>query len=179
MSLKRMSLGSVTAAANGITVTGATNATPIVITLGAGHGLKDGDRIQITGITGNTNANGKWTLSNVGATTATLVGSSGNGAFGGTASVGVLCDRTPFMQGHSAVVKFGNTPGQAVFVGTVVVEGSNDDGATWASALMSGQQAIPAATAGIGTEVEVKLFQAMRMRASAYTSGGCNGSILA
>jgi len=177
--MKRLSLGSVAAAANGITVTGASNATPIVITLGAGHGLKDGDRIQITGITGNTGANGKWTLSNVGATTATLVGSVGNGAFGGTASVGVLCDRTPFMQNHSAVVHLGNTPGAAVFVGTLVIEGSDDDGANWESALMSGQQAIPAATAGIGTMVEVKLFQAMRMRASAYTSGGANGSLLA
>jgi hypothetical protein len=113
--------------ANGITVSSSTNATPIVITLGAGHGLKNDDRIRITGITGNTNANGDWTLSNVGSTTATLVGSKGNGTHGGTAAVSVICDRTPFMAGKAAMVVF--TAG--VTAGSLEVEGS-DDGTTFA-----------------------------------------------
>src|SRR5436190_2897826 len=38
-------------------ITGATNATPIVITTTSAHQLADGDPIQITGVGGNTNAN--------------------------------------------------------------------------------------------------------------------------
>src|SRR5439155_10551447 len=38
-------------------ITGATNATPIVVTTTSAHNLTDGDPIQITGIVGNTNAN--------------------------------------------------------------------------------------------------------------------------
>ena len=45
------------AGAFGCTVSGATNATPIVITCAAAHNLIDGDAIQITGVGGNTNAN--------------------------------------------------------------------------------------------------------------------------
>lgn len=41
----------------GCTVSGATNATPIVITCAAAHKLVDGDQVQITGVGGNTNAN--------------------------------------------------------------------------------------------------------------------------
>ncbi len=49
---------SYTAAGNvGCTVSGATNATPIVVTCSAAHNLVDGDQIRITGVGGNTNAN--------------------------------------------------------------------------------------------------------------------------
>lgn len=41
----------------GGTVSGATNATPLVITTSAAHGLIDGDQVQVTGVGGNTNAN--------------------------------------------------------------------------------------------------------------------------
>lgn len=41
----------------GCTVSGATNANPIVVTCSAAHNLADGDQIQITGVGGNTNAN--------------------------------------------------------------------------------------------------------------------------
>ncbi len=42
-------------------ITGATNATPIVIT-SANHGLNSGDIIDITGVNGNTNANGTFQI---------------------------------------------------------------------------------------------------------------------
>jgi hypothetical protein len=45
------------AGANGCAVSGATNATPIVITCAAAHNLVNGDEVQITGVGGNTNAN--------------------------------------------------------------------------------------------------------------------------
>lgn len=71
------------------TITGATNATPIVITSVA-HGLSVGNHVGIAGVGGTTAANAKhpWRISAVGsADTFTLEGSVGNGAYtsGGTA----------------------------------------------------------------------------------------------
>ena len=45
------------AGAFGCTVSGATNATPIVIACAAAHNLIAGDQVQVTGVGGNTNAN--------------------------------------------------------------------------------------------------------------------------
>jgi hypothetical protein len=192
MSVKVLSLGSVAAAVRGITVSAASNATPIVLTLGAAHFLKNTDRLALAGITGNTAANGEWTLGSVGATAATLLGSVGNGAFGGTAVAAVVCDTTPLMRGHTAAVVIGQTPGQAALVGTVVIEGADSVDATqfyntvagvatagFASALPAGALAIPAATAGMGYTLEVAMRKYMTLRCSAYTSGGANAQLLA
>ena len=76
-----------------LTITGSTNATPIEVTAAA-HGLVTGDNVSISGITGNTNANGYFKVTKTGANTFTLqnysTGASiaGNGAHGG-APVGV------------------------------------------------------------------------------------------
>ncbi len=68
-------------------LTGATNATPISISCAA-HGYSTGDTVVITGVTGNTNANGTWEITSTGANTFTLNGSTGNGTgSGGTARV--------------------------------------------------------------------------------------------
>lgn len=178
MSLKVQSLGAVASAANGITCSTTTNATPIVATFNANHGLKNGDRVVISGITGNTGANGEWEVESTGTNTFKLLGSVGNGAHGGTAVVAVLADRTPFMKGHSAAAIIGDTPGGAVLVGTVLIE-SSDDNTTFADAKSAGQVAIPAATAGIHYMLEVVLKKYMRLRASAWTSGGANSQLLA
>ena len=72
-----------------VTITGATNATPIVVTAAA-HGLVTGDAISISGITGNTNANGYFRITRLTADTFSLQNYStgadiaGNGAYGGT-----------------------------------------------------------------------------------------------
>lgn len=58
-------------------VIGATNATPIVITEGAEHGLVDGDEVVIQGVPFNTSANGKWIVNVLSTTTYELVGSAG------------------------------------------------------------------------------------------------------
>jgi len=178
MSLKQQSLGNVGAVAAGILITSGTNAIPIVATITAGHRLKNGDRIVITGVTGLTGMNGEWEIERVTDTTYKLLGSVGNGAFGGTAVVAVLCDKTPFMPRHSAVGVIGNTPGAAVFVGTALFEGS-DDNSSFADALAPGSVAIPAASAGIGITVEIPLKKYMRFRASAFTSGAANAQLLA
>lgn len=61
-------------------ITGATNASPIVIT-STSHGFSNGDIVSITGVGGNTAANGKWTIANVATNTFELSGSTGNGAY--------------------------------------------------------------------------------------------------
>ncbi len=67
------------------TVTGATNASPIVVTSSA-HNLTTGARVTITGVGGNTAANGTFTVTYVDANSFSLLGSTGNGAYtsGGT-----------------------------------------------------------------------------------------------
>jgi hypothetical protein len=63
-------------------ITGATNAGPIVITSN-GHGLANNARVNITGVTGNTNANGDWVITVVDANNFSLNGSNGNGNYTG------------------------------------------------------------------------------------------------
>ena len=73
-----------------LNVTGATNATPIVLSLDGPHGLKDGDRIRVEGVGGNTAANGAdWFVTVVNKVSIILQGSVGNGAYtsGGIAAV--------------------------------------------------------------------------------------------
>jgi hypothetical protein len=86
-----------------------------------------------------------------------------------------------------------NQPSGAVFVGTLVFEyADSTDGtqflytnssgvatAGFNSALLSGEIAIPAATAGQVMALEVSLARYMTMRCSAYTSGVAGGHALA
>lgn len=67
------------------TITGATNATPIVITSN-NHGLETGNIVTIKNVAGNTAANGTWTVTKVGPNTFSLNTSVGNGSYtsGGT-----------------------------------------------------------------------------------------------
>lgn len=67
------------------TVAGATNASPIVIT-DVAHGLTTGTRVTISGVGGNTAANGTFAVTRLTADTFSLDGSTGNGAYtsGGT-----------------------------------------------------------------------------------------------
>jgi type IV pilus assembly protein PilY1 len=61
-------------------ITGATNSSPIVVTA-AGHGFASGDTVTITGVEGNTAANGSWTVTDIGTDTFSLGGSNGNGGY--------------------------------------------------------------------------------------------------
>jgi hypothetical protein len=70
-----------------ITVAGATDATPIVITTTAAHGLASGTQVTITGVLGNTAANGTFTITVTGPDAFTLIGSVGNGAYTSGGSV--------------------------------------------------------------------------------------------
>src|SRR5574344_1041050 len=68
------------------TVSNATNATPIVATVVA-HPFITGDKVQISGVGGNTAANGVFTITKIGVDTLSLDGSVGNGAFTSNGSV--------------------------------------------------------------------------------------------
>lgn len=67
-------------------ITGATNATPIVVT-SAGHGYSNGDVVSISGVGGNTAANGRFRVANVSTDTFELTdyntgaNVAGNGAY--------------------------------------------------------------------------------------------------
>jgi hypothetical protein len=67
------------------TVTGATNASPIVITSSA-HGLTTGSYLTLASVAGNTAANGSFVITRVNANQYSLDGSTGNGSYtsGGT-----------------------------------------------------------------------------------------------
>jgi len=66
-------------------ISGATNASPIQITC-SNHGYANNDYVIITGVNGNTNANGIWQIANTSTNTFDLVGSTGNASYtyGGT-----------------------------------------------------------------------------------------------
>lgn len=68
-------------------ITGATNASPISVT-SASHGFTTGDEVTIAGVTGNTAANGTWTVTVTGTNTFTLNDSTGDGAYSAGGTVG-------------------------------------------------------------------------------------------
>jgi len=61
-------------------ITGATNASPIVIT-SANHGLETGTLVTVSAVGGNTSANGTFAITKVNANTFSLDGSTGNGTY--------------------------------------------------------------------------------------------------
>lgn len=189
MSVKTLSLGSAGSAVQGLLISAASNATPIVLTLAAGHGLTNSSRLAVAGITGNTNANGEWNLTAVTATTVTLLGSVGNGAYGGTPRAAVICDTTPHMKDHSATFNLNGN-----LVGTLDIEsyasyadfaaGVNTSPGAIAPALSpsvgtnsAGSSSTPAKTTitaavtNAGLTCEVKMAKYMRSVCTAYTSG--------
>lgn len=195
MSVKAKSLGSAGSAADLIAVSAATNATPIVITVGANSGLKSGDKLAIAGVTGNTAANGVWELVYVSATTFQLKGSVGNGVAGGTIRAAQVFDQTPLMQNHSATIAMnGNLVGTVTLtsfgsyaefaandnslLGAVVApvvsgaaQGVTNTNATSASSSTKATSAIVMAATNAGQEMEVKLPYILHGAVSAYTSG--------
>jgi len=66
---------------NTAVINGASNASPIVISTTAPHGFQSGMQVSVTGVAGNTAANGTFTITVIGAMTFSLNGSTGNGAW--------------------------------------------------------------------------------------------------
>lgn len=139
--LLQMTMGAAGSATSGTsTITAASNATPIVVT--ATNTFANGDVIFISGVTGNTAANGVWVLSAVSGSSYTLVGSVGNGAWvsGGTGSrVGyryALSDS--IISGSLYSFRQPSTVDQRCAFGSVVTEASFALGSDIATASFSG-----------------------------------------
>jgi hypothetical protein len=81
-------------------ITAATNAAPIVITSN-NHGLRTGNQVQITGVLGNTAANGNFVVTRVDANRFALNGSTGNGAYTGGGTWSQIIGAHPGGQGSS------------------------------------------------------------------------------
>jgi len=203
MSLKAVSIGSAGATGQLIQITGATNATPIVITVSANSGLKSADRIAIAGVTGNTGANGEFTLQALSATTFALLGSVGNGTFGGTPRVALIFDKTPTMRDHSGLLLTGgngvatllleafgsydefaagdNSKGGAVvapLASSAFSFVTNTNASSASTSTVASSSIVLAATAE-GTPFEIKIPRYLRASLSAYTSGTVNGVVTA
>jgi hypothetical protein len=87
-----------------IVVTGATNATPVVISTATAHGRVTGDNVFVCDIYGNADANGFWTnVTVVDSTHIQLNGSSGSGAYssGGLLAGDGQLARCAWFQGDS------------------------------------------------------------------------------
>lgn len=75
-------------------ITGATNATPIVVSTSLAHGYSTGDVVLITGATGNTAANGIWKVTVTSSTQFSLDDSSGNGTWSSGGAISPIFCRT-------------------------------------------------------------------------------------
>lgn len=96
------------------TVEGATNASPIVVTITA-HGYATGDQATIQNVLGNTAANGNWTITVLTDDTFSLDGSTGNGAYtsGGTCTprrIGSKCSLIAVWGGRIVLSGLGTDP---------------------------------------------------------------------
>lgn len=103
-------------------ITGATNASPIVVTITA-HGYATGDQATIIGVLGNTAANGTWTITVLTANTFSLTGAVGNGAYtsGGTCTIrriGSRCSLIAVWGGRIVLSGLGTDP-QNIFMSAV------------------------------------------------------------
>jgi hypothetical protein len=118
--------GVATVTSGTVSVTGATNATPIVITAAA-HGLSSYDVVSITGVLGNTEANGIYAVNVLTSSTFELIGSAGNAAYtsGGSVSKSGLyykpTDAEPSFCTYSARIPYA-TASQRVCFGQVTKE---------------------------------------------------------
>ncbi len=74
-----------------VSTTSGNGVSPIQITTTAPHALVTGQTVTIAGVTGNTNANGNFTITVLNNTQFTLDGTTGNGAYGGGGTVTTNC----------------------------------------------------------------------------------------
>jgi hypothetical protein len=70
-----------------LTIIGASDASPIAVDTATPHGLQTGEQVTISGVAGNTAANGTFTVTVTGPSSLTLDGSAGSGAWTSGGSV--------------------------------------------------------------------------------------------
>lgn len=93
-----------------VSITAASNASPIVLTLQTPLIASQDEQVTVSGIAGNTAANGMWTITIIDATHVSLNGSTGNGSTTGTGVLGTLVTN-PVATGAVATIEgFDGTP---------------------------------------------------------------------
>lgn len=201
--IRAPSLGSAGSAVQLLLITGGTNATPIVATFAANSGLKTGDRIAIAGITGLTAMNGIWEIEAVSSTTFKLLGSVGNGTYGGTPRCAQVFDRTPTMKGHTGMLEVAGNPVATVtftafnslaeftandnsllgFVAAPVkssaAQGVTNVNATSASSATKATSAIVFGLTNAGSNYEINIPFILHAEVTAFTSGTVNATVQA
>jgi uncharacterized phiE125 gp8 family phage protein len=105
------------------TITGATNASPIVVTV-AGHGYSTNDDILVEDVEGNTNANGRWIITVVDVNSFSLNGSSGNEDYTSGASIATVSN-TDVDTGTETIDTFADTLADGAYWDYVVKKGAN------------------------------------------------------
>jgi uncharacterized phiE125 gp8 family phage protein len=101
------------------TITAATNASPIVVTI-VGHGYSTGDQVQIESVAGNTAANGRWIVTLVGVDTFSLNGSAGNAAHTSGGSSTEITIPEPIRHAIKMMVSEAYENREETVIGTVV-----------------------------------------------------------
>src|SRR5258708_6310876 len=94
-----------------INIIAASNASPIAITTASPHGLQTGTQVTISGVTGNTAANGAFAITVTGPATFTLNGSTGNGAWINGGTVGLPYLAAALNANVNDVIAIANAPG--------------------------------------------------------------------
>jgi hypothetical protein len=99
--------------AGALRIVGATNTSPISITVASPHHCATGDRVLIAGVAGNDAANDTWTVRVTGPATFDLLGSRGNGVYTGGNATALfltgacanfrLAENSPFRAGRPTI----------------------------------------------------------------------------
>lgn len=166
-------------------ISGATNASPIVITTTSPHNMVTGQRVGITGIGGNTAANFEWTITVLSATTFSLGGSTGNGAYtsGGVAgeggwSIAILTQRgvqvsnnTAYSGGEQIAVGLNTTDS---VIANNTLQNSIDSGITCTSDISYSDTSHNQFT---GNMITNSLLEGIYIGPNATTGGSCSNNV--
>jgi hypothetical protein len=109
-----------------LTITAASNTTPIIVTTSVAHGIADVTPVTVTGVLGNLGANGAWIAERVTNTTLKLRQSVGSGAY---TSGGTLTPVGTF----TTIAELTNLEDQGLM--TTVVQASAHDGNGWGTSI--------------------------------------------
>jgi len=156
-----------------VALSSVTNATPISVTTASAHGLSTGDTVSLVGVLGCTAANGVWKITVTGATTFTLDGSVGNGAYSagsGTLQPGFIDDLSDSylinntVDGNTnfqpwAITDTPKTGTVSQVIGTMVVDSGNNFNVNWAPGTLFHLDGVPYTLYRVHTTATLELFE--------------------